>query len=107
MIKLYEDFILDCSEAGGAQVSHVTKEYEICDSGGAKCVVYVFAIGDAFDRNDSVKDLQFFNTSGAINNVLANLWIAMPKLQIHVHRNYSYSKKTISKKRKMVEASLN
>jgi hypothetical protein len=42
--------------------------------------VYAFAIRDVLDKNDPLKDLPFFNTRGVINDVSANLWIAMPKL---------------------------
>ncbi|KAL7502175.1 hypothetical protein ACHAXN_000579, partial [Cyclotella atomus] len=59
LLDSIEDFILDGTDLGGAQVTYATKSMMI---GSASTKVHAFAIRDVYDKKVAVKNLRFFNT---------------------------------------------
>ena len=58
-VALFEQFILDGSKYGGAQVSIAKTDWQLRESGNATCTIYAYGIRDIYDKKDSCQTSAF------------------------------------------------
>mgnify|MGYP006157597089 CR=1 FL=1 len=104
-IALFEQFILDGSKYGGAQVSTVKTDWQLRKSGNATCTIYAYGIRDIYNKKTPVKHLRFFNTDRDVNLSTANVWVAIEK-NVSIDGSYLFSARRPSMNRIIAESKL-
>jgi hypothetical protein len=104
-IALFQQFILDGSKYGGAQVSIAKTDWQLRESGNATCTIYAYGIRDIYNKKTPVKHLRFFNTDRDINLSTANVWVAIEK-NVSIDGSYLFSARRPSMNRIIAESKL-